>query len=198
MTTNRTEIKTVLGHLVPASLLLLFFGPLVLAAYLYYGSGTWQPQGGAEHGDLISPPRPLPHADNEQAPLKGRWTLLYLAAGVCEGRCQEALDELGQVHMALGNKGDRVQRLLLYTGSPRSDETLRHEHTGLRTLSIDVEANAELLETVPVYDGASPTEADRVYIVDPLGNLVMSYPPDADAKGLLEDLRRLLKLSRIG
>jgi hypothetical protein len=38
----------------------------------------------------------------------------------------------------------------------------------------------------------------RVYLVDPFGNLVMSYAADAPARGLLEDLKRLLKLSQIG
>jgi hypothetical protein len=38
----------------------------------------------------------------------------------------------------------------------------------------------------------------RVYIVDPLGNLMMSYPSDAGPGDLYDDLRRLLRVSRIG
>jgi hypothetical protein len=43
-------------------------------------------------------------------------------------------------------------------------------------------------------EGAS----DRIYLVDPLGNLMMSYPGDADATGMKKDLQRLLKVSQIG
>ena len=32
-----------------------------------------------------------------------------------------------------------------------------------------------------------PRTADRVYLIDPLGNLMMSYAADARPKGMLED-----------
>jgi hypothetical protein len=35
-------------------------------------------------------------------------------------------------------------------------------------------------------------------VVDPLGNLMMSYDARNDPHGLLEDLRKLLRLSHIG
>ena len=45
---------------------------------------------------------------------------------------------------------------------------------------------------VPVVSGGS------VWLVDPLGNLILRYPPGYQSRGLLEDLKRLLKLSKIG
>jgi len=55
-----------------------------------------------------------------------------------------------------------------------------------------------LLAVFPTYDGAAPDAAGRSYLVDPLGNLMMSYPADAAPKGMLKDLKRLLRLSHIG
>jgi hypothetical protein len=52
------------------------------------------------------------------------------------------------------------------------------------------------LAVLPTANGAPVP--DRVYVVDPLGNLFMFYEPDAPPKGLLEDMKRLLKLSHIG
>ena len=67
-----------------------------------------------------------------------------------------------------------------------------------RTARADEDSDRELLGAFPKY-GATPVEtAGRIYIVDPLGNLMMSYAPNAPQKALLEDLRKLLKLSHIG
>jgi hypothetical protein len=55
-----------------------------------------------------------------------------------------------------------------------------------------------LLASIPTFDSIPADRADRVYVIDPLGNLMMTYPPDFKPKGLLEDMKRLLKLSHIG
>jgi hypothetical protein len=39
---------------------------------------------------------------------------------------------------------------------------------------------------------------DYIYVIDPLGNLMMRYPRDADPNGMKKDFVRLLKVSRIG
>jgi hypothetical protein len=59
------------------------------------------------------------------------------------------------------------------------------------------ENGRRLLQALPRY-ASDPVNAGRSYIVDPLGNLMMSYPPDADPRGILKDLKRLLRLSHIG
>ena len=46
-------------------LLAVFFVPLALAFLLYYGSGGWRPPGSTNHGELISPPRPMPHEPSQ-------------------------------------------------------------------------------------------------------------------------------------
>ena len=57
---------------------------------------------------------------------------------------------------------------------------------------------APLLALLLAPDGVSPVAAARVYLVDPLGNLMLSYAPDANPKGMLDDLKRLLRLSHVG
>ena len=47
--------------------------------------------------------------------------------------------------------------------------------------------------------GEFPGETrDHIYLVDPLGNLMMRFPRDPDPSKMLKDLQRLLKYSGIG
>ena len=52
---------------------------------------------------------------------------------------------------------------------------------------------------LPTYtQGAEGNGAAQLWIIDPHGNLVLSYDPQVNGKDVLDDLRHLLKLSNIG
>ena len=59
-------------------------------------------------------------------------------------------------------------------------------------------AVAELARQFTLPAGSPLDDPDRIYVVDPLGNLMMSYPAGADPNGIRKDLARLLRVSRIG
>ncbi len=182
---------------VPLVLFLLFLGPLVLASVLYFGSSDLRPRETANHGELIRPPIPLPALGlPEETLLRDVWTLVYIGAAPCDDSCREALHETRQVRLALGRKRDRVRRLYLQAGASGIPPDLRARHPDLSIVPIDAEHSA-LLDAFPGADGAA-IESHKIYVVDPLGNLMMYYPPGADPSGLLEDLERLLRLSHIG
>jgi hypothetical protein len=166
-------------------LIALFFAPLALAFLLYYGGG-WRPPGSTNKGELISPPRPLPNA----SAWHGKWTLVYVGDGRCDERCRAALILTRQTRLALNADMTRVQRVVLVTGNCCDRTYLAAEHPDLR---VEPAAGEELLAAFP--DAAS----GAIYIVDPLGNLMMRHAPTAGlSNDLLEDLRKLLKLSHIG
>ena len=180
-------------------LALLFFGPLTAAFVLYYGFPSIRPGRSRAHGTLITPTRPLPEVvlhDAGGRPEPGlfvqkRWSLVYVDAGPCEEGCRDALAAMRVVHALLNADASRVQRVLLYSGAAPDLAAL--EPGDLHALSLDGEAGARVLAAFPA------PAAGRIYIVDPHGNLVMSYPGDSGARqGLLEDLRRLLVYSHIG
>jgi hypothetical protein len=212
------------------ALALLFFAPLGVAFYLYYGAGGWRPAGRVNHGELIDPPRPLPAlslplvsdpraggradlggaaaggidadrvaAGSATSPdfLRHKWTLLYLGPGACPQRCRTNLYDTRQVRIALNRDMSRVQRVFIAEGACCDLQYLQAEHPDLITVRATADA-ARLLALLPSIHGVSPAIADRVYLVDPLGNLMMSYAPDANPKGMLEDLKRLLGLSHVG
>jgi hypothetical protein len=91
-----------------------------------------------------------------------------------------------------------VRRVFLASANCCDLEYLETEHAGLITARADEDSDRELLATFPRYGDVPVQAAGRIYIVDPLGNLMMSYAPHAPQKALLEDLKKLLKLSHIG
>jgi cytochrome oxidase Cu insertion factor (SCO1/SenC/PrrC family) len=184
----------------------LFFVPLAVAFWMYYGPTGWRPAGDASKGDLIDPARPiaaiaLPTMDGGTTDaqfLSGRWTMLYVGDGLCDDRCRKALYLMRQSHIALNKDMDRVQRVFLVTGRCCDRGFLAQEHPDLLVARVEDGASAALLEPFPAYDGVSVAAAGRIYLVDPLGNLLMSYAPTAPDKALLSDLKKLLRLSHIG
>ena len=185
-------------------LAVLFVGPLALSALLYFGSGL-RPAGHVQRGELVDPARPLPAvtlttADGSAtAPdfLRRKWSLLTVARGECAARCIAALAAMRSARLALDEDAPRVRRVLLAdTGCCAA---LRHDgaEAGLVTAWLDGSDGQRLLDALATPAAPAP-DAGRIYLIDPLGNLVMSYAPGADPKDLLKDLSRLLRLSQIG
>jgi hypothetical protein len=117
----------------------LFFVPLAIAFWMYYGPTDWRPSGDASKGDLIEPARPLAEIalttmDGEAtAPslLRGKWTMLYVGDGLCDDRCRKALYLTRQSRIALNKDMDRVQRVFLVTGRCCDRGFLATEHPDL-------------------------------------------------------------------
>ena len=191
-----------------AALAGLFLLPLAMAFLLYYGTG-WRPSAHVNHGQLITPARPLPavalpridlqttgdvRTPAPAVPAFGKgWALVYIGAGDCDASCREALYAMRQTRLALNNDMTRVARVLLVSGACCDREFLAREHAGLQVLDARAPAAQALLAQFP-----DAHREHTLFIVDPLGNLVMSYDARGNPRGLLEDLKKLLALSNIG
>lgn len=187
-------------------LVLLFIFP-VAVSFILYATG-WRPSGTINHGELVEPARPvedvsLARLDGKQmrfADLKKKWTLVYFGSAECLSPCKDNLYKMRQVRLSLGADGTRVQRLFVVTDT-NALELLKYELKEYPDMAV-VTGPAENIEVLasqfqlPV--GTPLDKLERIYVVDPLGLLMMSYPAGADPSGMRKDLKRLLKVSRIG
>ena len=188
---------------------LLFLSPMLIAWIMHLsGQQGWRPGGTTNQGILVQPPRPLELPSGmlsatgetfQEDFLQGKWTLLYLGSSVCAEPCQTNLYHMRQVRLAQGENLQRVQRLFLVvdTSSPVATQDLLDAYPDMAS---GVLSPAQVAELEPLFqiDAVPMRDAERVYLVDPLGNLMMYYPTEADPRGMIKDLKRLLKYSRIG
>jgi len=185
-------------------LALMFFAPLGLSFYLYYGKG-WRPGGRVNAGELIEPARPLPPlalpllgsgaGETDAQFLKGKWTLLYVQHGRCDDECRRHLYDTRQVRLALDREMNRVQRVFIGDSDCCDIKELKTAHPDLIAIRASP-ADEPLLDLLPVRTGA--VNSHRVVLIDPLGNAMLFYAPEVKSKGMLEDMKRLLRLSSIG
>jgi cytochrome oxidase Cu insertion factor (SCO1/SenC/PrrC family) len=200
---NARSLQTPRQRRLGIAVALMFFAPLGLAFYLYYGHGTWRPGGRVNAGDLIEPPRPLPaltlplmgSGATDPRFLTGKWTFLYLQHGRCDDECLRHLYDTRQVRLALDREMNRVQRVFIADDDCCDMKALQAAHPDLIAIRASA-ADEPLRALLPSRPGAA--NSHRVYLIDPLGNLMMSYAAGAEPKGMLEDMKRLLRLSSVG
>ncbi len=175
---------------------MVFIGPLALAYLLYYGLSFGA--AGTNGGELIDPAMQVPNvtltdAAGEQLPsgqlFERKWTILQVAPGGCGDACIESLKETRQIRALLHRRATRVQRVLLTDERPLP---AMPEQPDLSLYSAPVAPFNAMFES----QGA--TTPGTVYLVDPLGNWMLYYPPGGDGSALFKDVKHLLKLSHIG
>lgn len=169
--------------------------PFVASFLAYY---FWQPSGRTNYGELLSPAHiaSSPLTDVAGAPfdvaqLRGKWTYITVDSGACDDYCRDKLWKMRQVRRTQGKYMERIERLWLLTDTQMPDTALLTEHQGMRVVRA---AGSALLTQLP----AAVDARDPIYLMDPLGNLVLRYPRGADPSRMKKDLERLLKVSRIG
>lgn len=187
---------------------LIFMAPAFVAWVMHNSSEQgWRPEGMTNRGSLVHPARPLTMpADMRQGDvplndfLQGKWTLLYIGDADCDAVCQENLYKLRQIRIAQNENMNRAQLLFLVTGDSIPAELntfLEQEYPAVAVVTLS-NTQAEQIAADFLIDDVPMQGSERTYFIDPLGNLMMYYPPDADARGMLLDLKKLLKFSKIG
>jgi cytochrome oxidase Cu insertion factor (SCO1/SenC/PrrC family) len=184
----------------------LFVAPVLLAWVAFQTRNLWWSGATGNYGELITPARPvqlvgLQTYDREPldwTSLRGRWTLVILTTQPGDASCRQSLYTTRQVRTALERNQARVQRLLVLEKLPAP--AVRDELGRIDPDLIVTVAPGESLARIrrELAPGTGSAGEGSVYLVDPLGNLMMHYPAGADGKRMLKDLRRLLKVSQIG
>jgi len=178
---------------------LVFLGPLVAAWLLFGQTDVWRPQS-SHYGTLVVPlllPEDYaPDLPTELAPetLRGQWTLLALIPRPHADDTAQLLHGLHQLHVALGKHADRMQRIVVTDGGLPVMEMPAAQDPRLRVVETSPPGLARLRASLP----GAPGSMRELFLIDPLGNLMMRYPVPPASRGLLDDLRRLMRTSRIG
>jgi hypothetical protein len=139
------------------------------------------------YGTLLSP-RPL--ALPALAGLKGKWVLVQIDSGACAAACERKHYFMRQVRRAQGKEMTRLERLWLVTDAALPSPALLAAIEG----TVVAGEGAALAASFPAERAAT----EHIYLVDPLGNLMMRFPSDPDPSRVIKDLKQLLKFSGFG
>lgn len=183
------------GRRVALLILALCAAPTVAAWFAYF---VWQPQSRTNYGELIEPRSlsdpELHRLDGDSfrlSQLRGRWVLLQVDSAACADPCRKRLLYMRQARLALGRDAERIERVWLLDDAAVPDPALLREHEGL---IVARPPDGSLLEELT----SSRSPARYIYVIDPLGSLMLRFPADPDGRKMLKDLARLLRASRIG
>lgn len=170
--------------------------PLIFSYLTYY---VIQPTGRTNYGTLLDPRLyPVPTLDGSKLSenlrtYKGKWIMLQVSSSDCQAACQNTLLNMRQLRLMQGREMNRIERVVLITDQKPVETTLLSEYDGTHFVRADAKAIAAWL---PAEEGGNVH--DRIYLIDPLGNLMMRYAVDADPEKIKKDISKLLKASSIG
>lgn len=185
------------GQLKLLALIAVVVGP-ILIAWLMVRLQVGIPQTQTNHSSLVEPEMTVAdwHLPLEPIGYGAPWRLLVTAPVDCDESCLKLVHEARQIHVATGREADRVEHVLAL-GEPltaKQTERMQRDYPRLKQLPLPVHDYQRSLESRP----AAWQDGPQLWVIDPLGRVVLHRDADNPGKHLLDDLRRLLKLSKIG
>ena len=181
------------------SLILIFALPAIIAAGVYWGRGYLEltPQ---SNGLLLNPPLAIEKLNIETVngtaltakDFAKSWWLIYVAPPECGNECAVQAGKLRSVHMALNKNIPRVKRLMLIQAHSLPANELQQAQQDTQLMIYNVQNPEYLL------NDCSVATQEGIFVMDPLGNIMLCYGPQQEAHLILKDIEKLLKASRIG
>jgi len=193
-------------------IILMSFAPLI-AALLVYFNPEWRPEGSAAYGELVEPQRPIPTAQNlplttldgkpfDLSSLKGKWIMLTADGAACPDSCARKLYIVRNTHASQGKHVERLSRVWLITDDAPVPEKVLEAYKGTVMVRVDPVVLQQFLlggaagSMTP--EQARQALAPLIWVIDPLGNLMLQYPYIEDPEMFRKDIRKLIQNSRIG
>ncbi len=175
-------------------LALLLCGPFIASYTLYFLDVR---PGTVNYGELVDVKPLKGTASNEtddtifrMRQLRGKWALISVDSGKCDEPCRQKLYYMRQVRLIQNAERERVERVWLIDDGITPPSELIREYEGLWVINAK---GSELLEGLP----SSTSPRDHIYVVDPIGNLMMRFPKDPDPSKMAKDIKHLLKVSQL-
>ena len=171
----------------------MFLLPLLLAWFMYTGTIDYKPGTTRNYGQLVTPPLPISwEAIEGGEALREHWVILHPVPDPCSGDCISQVSALRQIHRASGRQQPRILIALLVDEPVAGDFSamLNETYPQFRLITDPSGDLQNSMQQAAAWNSA-------VYLVDPLGNIMMAYPGGDDPNHLKQDLKRLLTWSKL-
>jgi hypothetical protein len=187
------------GHRMLFLVLLVCAAPIIASYFTFY---VLKPERRNNYGAIIDQrAHPVPAmatttlggSPQTLQDFKGKWIMLMVGPGACPKTCQQELYQMRQLRLMQGKEMNRIERVWLITDAAPLETTLIREYAGTRMLRADA---ATVADWLPV--DAGTTARDHIYMIDPLGHLMMRFPQDPEPRKVYKDIYKLLKASAVG
>ena len=198
-------MKKLSGRMTFLLILGIFGLPLVLAWMMYTGAVPFRADGTRNQGHLVVPLVPIKWATDRQeggwdadSTFAGFWVVVFRPELPCESGCRQLLENLRQVHRAAGKDQLRVKLAIVLDSAQDETELQRMRDIYPRFFLVD-KPDAEIFRTLDaaIHNSDAPAGSANLYLVDPLGNIMMVYSDEDAPSGLSKDLKRLLTWSQL-
>ncbi|PCD00380.1 hypothetical protein [Halopseudomonas pelagia] len=194
--TSPTTAKKPRGQLKLLAIFAVVIGPIVIAGIM--AKVGYEPQSNTNRSDLVEPQIQLEDWQLVADPVGygSPWRVLVTSPQACEEACLQLLHEARQINVALGREAGRVKHMLALATQPPAEllEQLESEYPRLEKGTLDSAAYQNSLNQHPQEWQQGP----QLWVVDPLGRVVLHQDADKPGKQLLDDLKHLLKVSKVG
>lgn len=197
---EQIDPKVLFWNRVQLILVLVVFAAPIAGAFLY------KPKAFSNYGDIYTPVRPVDNlvmtgkdGQVELDSLRRQWILLVTANGSCDNACEDNILKIRQLRFMQNNNMVRIRTLFLHNNLAKAvSDDLAAKYSPIESYSASENDYNRWTEILKLENAPAEAQKNRVYIIDPAGNLMMSYPAAAEPKQIQKDLKRLLKTSQIG
>lgn len=192
------------------AVLVVCLAPLLLAFIVYALPALGlRPDGATNYGTLIEPQRPVPAADAlglatldgepfDLRTLAGKWVLATADVAECPESCAKKLFILRNSHATQGKNVERLRRVWFVLDDAPIPEKVLEAYRGAVMVRVDPAKLAAFVAPDAPRENLEAALREPMWIIDPLGNLMMSYASDSDPMRVRKDISKLLFSSRIG
>ncbi len=177
--------------------------PFIIAWFL--ANDTRWMQSGTNNGELILPPLTTEKkqftgfdsfSTENMAELTGRWVLINVINHKdCAEFCQQAIYKSKQLRLMMNKDLTRIRRMVVII--PELNELQAKDWWKDDGRLLRVRAEQPVITKIKSAAGGEIAEG-KLFLMDPLGNIMMHYPPDFDPYKVKRDLSKLLRISQIG
>lgn len=169
-----------------------FFALPYLVVFIYQSYPNLSVTTGMSNkGDLFSPVHSIAQVATDQfEELKGNWTIVYISGASCDQECFNQHYTMRQVRLAAAKRRFKIERLNLIT-TDKIGETytqLLSEFPAEKQIFLNFDN-----KILQQFDDLSIEEqTGRIYLMDPLLNIVLRYSTETNPKDLLHDINKLV------